>query len=140
LKAAYNDTLANFEKALVGDRAATAGAVRFETVKPVDAPYQPVFPPRALFLTGILALALAVGGGLAWMLHMLRPVVTSVRSLADITDLPVLGVVSAAFPSVLAAKARGQLGRFLLAGTALAGAYVVTLTLNWVGLRLPGVG
>jgi polysaccharide chain length determinant protein (PEP-CTERM system associated) len=140
LKAEYNNTLANFEKAQVGDRAANAGAVRFEPVKPVDAPYQPVFPPRALFLTGILVLALAVGGGLAWMLHMLRPVVTSVRSLTDLTDLPVLGVVSAAFPSVLAARARAQLGRFLLAGTALAAAFVVTLTLNWVGLRLPELG
>jgi hypothetical protein len=52
----------------------------------------------------------------------------------------VLGVVSAAFPRELAAKARAQLGRFLLASTALGAAFVITLALNWAGLRLAGLG
>ena len=62
------------------------------------------------------------------------------RSLTGLVDLPVLGVVSAAFPRELSAKLRWELRRFLFAGAALCGALVVVLLLNWVGLRMPGVG
>lgn len=136
LRAQYNALLANLEKAQLGERADQAGSVRFEVVQPVDAPYDPVFPPRILLLAGSLFAGLGFGGALAWVLHMLRPVVTSTRSLAQLTDLPVLGVVSPAFPSELAARARHELWRFSLAGAALVGAFVVAVAMSLVGFRI----
>lgn len=136
----YRALLANYEKACLGERADDAGSLRFDIVKPVDAAYEPVFPPRALWLSTTLLIALGVGGALAYLLHLFRPVVTSVRGLSDLVDLPVLGVVSAAFPRELAAKAGAERRRFIMAGSALAVAFFLVLALNWAGLRLPGSG
>ena len=137
-KTQYTALLANYEKAQLGERADDAGSVRFEVVQPPDAPYGPVSPRRNLLLAGVFAAALGVGGGLTYFLHMLNPVVGSTRGLAELADLPVLGVVSAAFPRQLAAIARGQLLRFVGAGGVLAAAFAGVVVLNWLGVRLSG--
>jgi polysaccharide chain length determinant protein (PEP-CTERM system associated) len=140
LNARYAAMLASYEQGELGERADTAGSVRFEIVQPVESPYEPVFPPRTLLMITALAVAVAGGAALAWALHLLRPVVSSVRSLTEMTELPVLGVVSAAFPHELAARAKAESRRFVLASSALVATFIIMLALNWVGLRLPGVG
>jgi polysaccharide chain length determinant protein (PEP-CTERM system associated) len=137
-KAQYTSLLANYDKAQLGEAADDAGSVRFEIVQPPDAPFGPVSPRRTMLLVGVLAAALGAGGALAYLLHMLKPVVGSARSLAELADLPVLGVVSAAFPRQLAALARGQLLRFVGAGSVLVAAFACVMVLNWLGVRLPG--
>jgi polysaccharide chain length determinant protein (PEP-CTERM system associated) len=137
-KAQYTALLANYEKSQLGEAADDAGSVRFEIVQPPDAPYGPVSPRRTLLLAGVLAAALGAGGALTYLLHMLKPVVGSTSNLAELTDLPVLGVVSAAFPRQLAARARNQLLRFLGAGSVLAAAFAGVMVLNWLGVRLSG--
>jgi uncharacterized protein involved in exopolysaccharide biosynthesis len=139
-KALYTTLLANYEKAQMGERADDAGSVRFERMQPPSAPYGPVSPKRIPLLAGVLVAALAAGGALAYLLHMLRPVVGSMRGLVEITDLPVLGVVSAAFPRELAYKARGELLRFLGAGAALVGVFATVLLLSRMGIRLSNLG
>lgn len=132
----YNALLQNYERAQLGERADEAGAVRFDVIQPATAPFGPIFPPRLLLLAGALAAALAAGAGIAFLLHLLRPVVASVRSLTELTDLPVLGVVSPAFPRQAAARARGELLRFAAAGGALMTAFVAVVVLNGMGLRI----
>lgn len=135
-RAQYSNLLANYEKARLGDQADTAGSVRFEVVQPPTAEFGPVSPRRTLLLAGILVVAAALGGGLAFLLHLLRPVVVSVRGLSELVDLPVLGAVMAAFPEQLARDSRRDLRRLVLACVALVGVFGLALMLNWRGLRL----
>jgi polysaccharide chain length determinant protein (PEP-CTERM system associated) len=136
VKAQYTAMLENYERTQLGERADEAGSVRFEVIQPATAPFGPVFPPRTLLLMAVLVAALAAGAGIAWLLQMLRPVVTSTRSLAGLTDLPVLGTVSPAFPRQMAVRARGQVLRFMTAGAGLMAAFAGALILNWLGIRL----
>lgn len=82
------------ERAKLGDQAEQTEAVRFEVIDPPAAKFEPVAPKRPLLLAGVLIAGLGAGGGLAFLLHQLRPVFNSTRSLNEITGLPVLGVVS----------------------------------------------
>lgn len=136
VKAQYTAMLQNYEKAQLGERADDAGSVRFEVVQPPTAPYGPAFPPRMLLLLGTFVVSLAAGAALAWLLQRLRPVVASVHDLSRLTDLPVLGAVSPAFPREMAASARAELFRFLGAGGAFAATFVLVVVLNSMGIRL----
>ena len=135
-KAQYTALLGNYEKARLGEQADNAGSVRFEIVQPPTAAFSPVFPLRTLFLAGSLALALAIGGGLAYLLHLIRPVVGSARSLAEFTGMQVLGVVTSAFPGRINAAAKRDLWQFAAGAACLLVAFAVVLTLNWSGFRL----
>lgn len=139
-KAQYEALLANYEKARLGEEADTAGSIRFEVVQPPTAPFSPVSPARPLLLAGTFAGALVIGGALAYMLHMVNPVVGSLRGLTSLTDLPVIGVVSAAFPEQLGAKARRELLGFLGASGVLFGLFVLALVMNSAGFRLGAGG
>jgi polysaccharide chain length determinant protein (PEP-CTERM system associated) len=139
-KAQYEALLASYEKARLGEEADTAGSVRFEVVQPPTSPFVPVTPPRTLLIVGIFAGAMAFGGVLAFALHLLNPVVGSLRGLTKISDLPVIGVVSAAFPDQLGAKAKRQLLGFIGACGILFGLLILVLVLNQSGLRLGGNG
>lgn len=132
--------LANYEKAQLGERADDAGSVRFDVVRPPDASYGPVSPRRTLLLAGVLVVSVGLGGALCFLLHLLNPVVGSAAGLAALVDLPVLGVVSAAFPLALTARARGELIRFVGAGGILVFAFAGVIFLNWSGFRLLGGG
>jgi polysaccharide chain length determinant protein (PEP-CTERM system associated) len=135
-KAQYTALLAKYEKARLGEEADSAGSVRFEVVQPPNASFAPVFPHRTLFLAAALAAALAAGAGLAFLLHILRPVVGSARSLASLTGLPVLGVVSAAFPKRLREAAHRDLFQFAGGVACLVILFAAVLALNWWGFRL----
>lgn len=93
----YNNLLQRLEQARVSEDAQQTGIVDFQIVDPPSAPFNPVFPTRPVLLAAVLFLALAVGTGVAWLLCKLRPVFNHSRSLAEITGLPVIGVVSLAW-------------------------------------------
>lgn len=139
-KAQYTALLASYEKARLGEQADNAGSVRFEIVQPPSANFAPVFPRRTLMLAGGLLLALAIGGGLAYLLQMLRPVVGSARSLSELTGLPVLGVVSAAFPGRMHSEVKRDLLQFATGAACLFAAFAIVLALNWGGFRLTPQG
>jgi len=135
-KAQYTALLESYQRARLGERADNAGSVRFEIVLPPTAPIVPVWPKRTKLLTVIWMLALAGGAGLAYGLHVLKPIVSSVRGANEATSFPVLGVVSEAFPTRDRARAVQNLRRFCAASAALLIAFVVVLALNWSGARL----
>jgi polysaccharide chain length determinant protein (PEP-CTERM system associated) len=138
-KELHNTLLQNLQKARMGERADDAGSVRFEILQPPTAPFGPVFPKRILFLSGVLAAAIAAGVALSYLLHLLGPVVGSTRGLAELTELPILGVVSSAFPQQLTAQSKKSLLRFLAAGGMLVGVCAVVLVLNHMGFRISGL-
>ena len=135
-KAQYSALLANFERARIGEKADNAGSVRFEIVQPPTVGAAPVSPFRDLLLAGVLLAALAAGGALAYWQHRLRPVVGSLSSLMALTPVPVLGMVTGAFPE----RARGEHRRsVLMFAGALGGlllALAVALAMSRAGLRL----
>jgi polysaccharide chain length determinant protein (PEP-CTERM system associated) len=135
-KAQYTALLESYQKARLGERADNAGSVRFEIVLPPTAPVVPVWPKRTKFLVVIWMLALAGGAGLAYGLHVLKPIVSSVRGANEATGFPVLGVVSEAFPTRERARVVQNLWRFCAASGGLLVAFAVALALNWSGARL----
>lgn len=92
----YDALLAQLDRARLGQQAASTGVVKFQTIDPPVSRFTPVFPPRALFILAALIAALAGGGGVGYLLNMLRPVFVSPRQLGAVTGVPVLGAVSMA--------------------------------------------
>jgi polysaccharide chain length determinant protein (PEP-CTERM system associated) len=135
-KAQYTALLESYQKARLGERADNAGSVRFEVVLPPTSPLVPVWPTRTRWLAEIWLAALAVGAGIAYGLHTMRPIVSSVRAINEITAFPVLGVVSVAFPAAQRKRLWGSLWRFSAATACLLIALGVVLALNWSGVRL----
>ena len=135
-KAEYTALLENYQKAKLGEQADSAGSVRFEVVQPPQEPVAPVWPKRTRLLAGIWLAALGAGAGLAYGLHWLRPVVNSVRGVTELTSFPVLGAVTAAFPSRQRHLFRRRIWGFSAATLCLIVALGAVLVLNKSGMRL----
>jgi polysaccharide chain length determinant protein (PEP-CTERM system associated) len=135
-KAQYTALLESYQKARLGERADNAGSVRFEVVLPPTAPVTPVSPRRTMLLAGLWLFAMAAGAAVAYGLHLLKPIVSSVRAVNEIASFPMLGVVGVAFPSQQRRQFRGDVWRFSAAAACLVLAFAIALTLNWAGARL----
>jgi polysaccharide chain length determinant protein (PEP-CTERM system associated) len=135
-KAQYTALLANLQKARLGERADSAGSIRFEVVQPPTAGLRPVWPIRPKLLAETLLAALAAGAALAYGMHYLRPVVSSGEALAKAIGVPVLGLVSVAYP-MRARTARRRDVLLISAATAcLLVAFGVAVILSLRGYRL----
>jgi hypothetical protein len=77
-----------------------------------------------------------LGGGVAYGLHVLKPIVSSVAGVNELTSFPVLGVVSVAFPSRQRLEFRRDMWQFSAAMACLVVALMVACALNWAGARL----
>ena len=135
-KGQYTALLSSLQKARLGERADDAGSIRFEIVQPPTADLRPVWPLRKMALTVVLGLALGAGAALAYGLSYLNPVVSSAASLATLLKVPVLGVVSVAFPARARHVRRVETLRISLAAGGLLAAFVVAVILSQSGYRL----
>jgi polysaccharide chain length determinant protein (PEP-CTERM system associated) len=136
-KAQYTALLENYQKATLGERADSAGSVRFEVVLPPTAPVMPVWPRRTRLIGIMWLVALGAGAGLAYGLHRLKPSLRSVTALNELTPFPTLGVVGGAFPTRERADKRRSVWLFCAASSALVLLFVVVLMLNWAGVHFP---
>ncbi len=96
-KKQYDALLARLDSTRLGQQAANTGLIKFQVIDPPAASFKPVSPKRALLIIGALLAALAAGAGVAYLLHLLRPVFVSSRQLGAATGLTVLGAVSLAW-------------------------------------------
>ncbi len=96
-KTQYDALLSRLDSTRLGQQAATTGLVDFRVINPPSAKFTPVFPNRPLLIIGLFFLAIGAGIGVAYLLHLLRPVFVSARQLGEITGLTVLGAVSMAW-------------------------------------------
>ncbi len=135
-KAEYAALLENYQKALMGEKADSAGSVRFEVVLPPTSLPWPVWPKRNLFLALVWLAAIAGGVATAFTLNALRPVIASRASLETLTDFPVLGVVGTAFPSQQEQLRRSHAWRFSTAALGLFVALIIAFGINAAGLRI----
>lgn len=67
--------------------------VQFRVIEPARVPRSPASPNRPVMFTGVLVLGVGAGGGLAFLLSLLRPVFDDRRTLNRLTGFPVLGNV-----------------------------------------------
>jgi polysaccharide chain length determinant protein (PEP-CTERM system associated) len=135
-KAQYTALLESYQKARLGERADNAGSVRFEVVLPPTALSSPVWPQRTSLLGLIWLAAMAVGAAAAYAMTLLKPIVSSIRRVNELTTFPVLGVVGSAFPSRESREFNRDIWRLSAAAAGLLAAFAVALTLNWAGARL----
>jgi polysaccharide chain length determinant protein (PEP-CTERM system associated) len=136
-KANYTALVERLEKSRLGEEATTSGSVRFDVIEPPNSAFSPVSPKRSLLILGLLVAALGVGGGVAYLLHTLRPVFTSARDLAQATGLTVLGAVSIAWIDAENRMRRNSYVRYAVATGGLFVFAAVALQLNRMGIRIP---
>ena len=96
-KKQYDALLSRLDSTRLGQQAANTGLIKFQVIDPPAASFKPVSPKRALLIVGALLAALGAGAGVAYLLHLLRPVFVSTRQLGAVTGLTVLGAVSLAW-------------------------------------------
>lgn len=135
-KANYTALVERLEKSRLGEEATTSGSIRFDVIEPPSAPFSPTAPKRSLLIVGVFVAALAAGGGVAFLLHQLRPVFTSARSLAEFTGLQVLGAVSMAWLDQQQAKRYRSYWRYSAMVAALFVVCACVLQLSRMGFRL----
>jgi polysaccharide chain length determinant protein (PEP-CTERM system associated) len=135
-KAQYTALLANLQKARIGERADSAGSIRFEIVQPPSASLRPVWPNRPALLAMVMLAGLAGGAALAYGLSYIFPVVSSATSFAQSLRVPLLGTVSAAFPERRRKHIRKDVLRISIAAGCLLVAFSVAVVLGREGYRL----
>ncbi|PZN32865.1 MAG: chain-length determining protein [Proteobacteria bacterium] len=129
-RATYNTLLERLERARLSGDAEATGIVKFDIVDPPSVSFGPVSPNRPVLLLGVLVVGLGAGGAIAWLMHMLKPVFFSARSLAEVTGLDVLGTVSAAWVDKQRAAVRRGVLRYSAASAALLAAFVVAVAVQ----------
>lgn len=134
-KQAYTRLVDRLEKARISEQAEETGSVRFEIIDPPAAPFEPVSPKRTMLLLGVFAAALGLGGGLAYVMNLIRPVFNTPKALSEVTGLPVLGAVSRTGLESLQLQKRMSLIRFSAAAVLLGFAFVIVLVLQQPGTR-----
>lgn len=129
-KTQYNNLLERLERARVSGGAEETGVAKFNIVDPPSAGFQPLFPNRPLLIIVVLLLGLGVGAGIAYLLHLLKPVFDDTRTLGDITGLPVLGAVSRIWTERQQTELRHGLWRYSAASGLLLIVCVITLVIQ----------
>jgi len=123
----YQALVERLNRAKLSDKADATGVVRFEVVDPPTGSDQPVSPDRIRLILVVLLGGLAAGIGAAYLMHQLRPVFVSARQLAELTQLPVLGVVSMTWLERHQAQARHAVWVYSMAVAVLIVLAAVTL-------------
>jgi len=126
-KAQYNELLDRVGKAKLTGDAEETGVVKFNIVDPPSAGFQPVSPNRPLLLIAVLVVGVGLGGGVAYLMHMLKPVFSSARLLGEITGVTVIGSVTRTWVDKYRAELRSGLLRYSIASGLLLAVFVVVL-------------
>jgi polysaccharide chain length determinant protein (PEP-CTERM system associated) len=135
-KAQYTALLSSFEKARLGERADSAGSVKFEVVEPPIVSKRPVWPMRPQLMAAILLASIAAGIVIANRLDRLRPLVGSPSGLAASTGVNVLAAIGSAFPARARSARHWQILRVSAAAACLIVAFAGAVLLSHKGVRL----
>ena len=116
-------------------KASDADQIDFRIIDPPLASIFPVAPPRLLMLLGVFVAALGVGACVCYIGAQIWPVFSNTRSLAAVTELPVLGAISEAWNDRRTAEVNSAVRKF-------AGVFALLLLMFFtvVGLQIMGFG
>jgi polysaccharide chain length determinant protein (PEP-CTERM system associated) len=128
LKSNYAQLLARRETVSISSEVESkTDTVEFRVVDPPRVPNKPASPNRPLLVSGVPLGGLAVGIALAFLMGQMRPTVESRRQLRDLTEYPLLGMVTKIETDTLRHRARRLNLAYGVAAAALVGAYLVQM-------------
>lgn len=120
----YESLVAKRESASIsGDMDSAGGIADFRLIDPPRVSPKPVAPNRVILLSLALLLSLGAGAGASFLASQVWPTFPDVRSLREVSGLPILGAVSMILSEPLRRKERRSLMRFLAALGALVSAF-----------------
>lgn len=103
----YELLLARRESAqMSGQMTASGGGAEFRIIDPPRVSQDPVWPNRPLMLTAVLLVSLAGGVAVAFARDQVRPTFFDLRSLRQVSGMPILGAVSMVQTGSAMARAR----------------------------------
>ncbi|MEZ5498999.1 MAG: GNVR domain-containing protein [Steroidobacteraceae bacterium] len=135
-KSQYEALVGRLEQARVSEDAAKSGIVRFDVMEPPKASSSPVWPNRPLLVLASLLIGPILGILVALGLNLLHPTFSSARMLERVTQLPVLGAISALKRESDAVLQRAAARRYVIAGAALVVCGVVFALFANFGARM----
>jgi polysaccharide chain length determinant protein (PEP-CTERM system associated) len=128
-KERYQDLVERFDSARISKEADEAGDnIKFRIVDPPKIPILPVGPQRLLLSALVLFAALGIGGGLAFLLSILKPVYFDMRTLRTELEFPVLGQVTRVMTDDVRMKRRLEISGFV--------SIVILMFLLFIGIVL----
>ena len=91
----YTDLLSRRETAAIsGEVESKTSSVDFRVIDPPRVPTKPAAPNRPLLVSAVPVGGLGLGIALAFLIGQMRPTIESRRQLGDLSQLPLLGVVT----------------------------------------------
>ncbi|MCM2681468.1 XrtA system polysaccharide chain length determinant [Echinimonas agarilytica] len=127
----YYELLSRKESAMMSEKVdQSTESISFRVLEPAKLRLTPSGPARVPMLVGVLVLSIVLGGALSFVFSILSPVVTSQRQLTKLTDLPVLGMVSATENSGLQVWEKRKTRIFIAANVALISVFVLFVVVN----------
>ncbi|GAA4404772.1 XrtA system polysaccharide chain length determinant [Quisquiliibacterium transsilvanicum] len=130
----YELLLARRESAQMStDIEASGGGAEFRVVDPPRVAPKPVWPNRPLLLAAVLVLSLGAGAGVAFLRDQLRPTFFDLRTLRQVSGMPILGAVTLVTDAKTNAAARRGLIAFSASALSYIGLFLAVMT--WLSLR-----
>ncbi|MBK8767731.1 MAG: chain length-determining protein [Burkholderiaceae bacterium] len=130
----YEQLVSRRESASLSEQmGAASGIGEFRVIDPPRASNEPVYPNRAMMLTGVLLASIAAGLAVAFIRDQIRPTFYDLRALRLATGLPILGTIS----MIVDAKTKARARRGVLAISSGAAAYLSLfgVLLAWAWLK-----
>ena len=94
MKRQYESLVARRETASLTGKLEDAGVAEFRIIDPPRVTPNPVAPNRLLLLGAVVVISLLAGLAVSWLVSQVRPTFHDGRSLRDITQRPLIGMVS----------------------------------------------
>jgi polysaccharide chain length determinant protein (PEP-CTERM system associated) len=124
----YEDLVSRRESAsLSGDLESAAGVADFRLIDPPRVSPKPVAPNRTLLLLAVMLVAFMAGSFTAFASSQLKPVFHDARTLRNVIDLPILGVVTLVMTESAKSRERSDLKKFFLASGSLLGVFIIAI-------------
>lgn len=128
LKSNYGQLLARRETVVISSEVESkTDTVEFRVVDPPRVPNKPAWPNRPMLVSMVPLGGLGAGIVLAFLLSQLRPTVESRRQLRDLTEYPLLGMVTRVETESLRQRTRRTNLLYAVAIAGLVGAYLVQM-------------
>jgi polysaccharide chain length determinant protein (PEP-CTERM system associated) len=128
LKQNYAQLLSRRETAAISsDVESKTDTVDFRVIDPPRVPNKPVWPNRPLLVSAVPLGGLGAGAALAFLLGQLRPTVESRRQLRDLTEYPLLGMVTKVETDAIRHRSRRLTLTYGVAAMTMAGAYLIQM-------------
>jgi polysaccharide chain length determinant protein (PEP-CTERM system associated) len=142
-RAQYDALLRRLESARLSEQAEQSQDVIFNIVEPPVMPVVPAAPNRVLLSFAVLAAAFGVGGAVAYLISVMRPVYLGLEELyANYEDVPVLGSIGTIRDRAQVFKARVDALLYYSGVTALVVLFAIVLVVyqRWGTLNVFALG